>query len=111
MTNSNQKGKRGELEWSNFLKPYFPSARRGQQFRGGSDSPDVIVEELPQFHFEVKRTETLSLYPAMEKALEDAGDAAPVLAHKRNNKPWLVVMLAEDWLKLVRDKELENIFS
>ncbi len=109
MTNSNQKGKRGEREWSNFLKPYFPSARRGQQFKGTPDSPDVIVEELPQFHFEVKRVEALSLYPAIRKASLDAGHATPVLAHKRNNKSWVVVMYAEDWVALVQLSEAVKV--
>ena len=29
-------------------------ARRGQQFSGGADSPDVIVPALPDFHWEIK---------------------------------------------------------
>ncbi len=109
--NSNAKGKTGEREFANFLKPFFPGARRGQQFKGTPDSPDVIVPGLEQFHFEVKRTESLSLYPTMEKAREDAGDATAILAHRRNGKEWLIVMYAGDWIRLVRDQELEDILS
>ena len=29
-------------------------ARRGQQFSGGTDSPDVVVTALPDFHWEIK---------------------------------------------------------
>jgi hypothetical protein len=29
-------------------------ARRGQQFSGGTDSPDVVVPALPDFHWEIK---------------------------------------------------------
>jgi Holliday junction resolvase len=102
MTNSRQKGARGEREWAKFLTEHNCSARRGCQFRGDPTAPDVICEALANFHFEVKRTEALSLYKAFEQATADSGkDQVPVIAHKRNGKPWLVVMDAEDWLGLV----------
>jgi hypothetical protein len=55
--NSRNKGKRGELEAAKFLASEGFPARRGQQFSGGTDSPDVLCEALPRIHFEVKRTE------------------------------------------------------
>jgi Holliday junction resolvase len=54
--NSNQKGKRGEREAAAFLTDEGFPARRGQQFAGGTDSPDVVCESLSGLHFEVKRT-------------------------------------------------------
>jgi len=70
------------------------TARRGQQYCGTPDSPDV-VSEIP-VHFEVKRTEALSLYDAMEKAATECGLQVPVVVHKRNNRDWLFIVRAID---------------
>jgi hypothetical protein len=100
--NSREKGKRGERAWRDELRAQGYDARRGQQFAGGGDSPDVI-SELP-FHFEVKFVENLNLRDAMEQAARDAAPGKPpVVAHKRSNSPWLVTMRAEDWFALVRE--------
>lgn len=55
MTNSRQKGKRGELAAAHYLRSLgFISARRGVQYSGSPDSPDVVCDELPGVHIEVK---------------------------------------------------------
>lgn len=105
--NSKQKGKRGELEFANWLKARGHDARRGQQFKGGTDSPDVVSESLSDFHFEVKRTERFSLYDAVEQAERDSGDKYPVVVHRRNRGDWLVVMSATDWLVMVEKLEIK----
>lgn len=95
---SRDKGKRGEAEVVNLLKAYGFDARRGCQYKGGPDSPDVIG--LPNVHIEVKRTERFDLYGALEQAQRDAGEKeTPVVFHRRNGKPWIVVMEATDYLK------------
>lgn len=83
-----------------FLQEHGFEARRGQQNKGGSDSPDVITN-LPGIHAECKRTETLSLYVAMAQAIRDAGTKIPTVWHKRNHKEWLVILRADDFLKLL----------
>lgn len=99
--NSRQKGAAGEREFAHKLKEDGFEARRGQQFSGSPDSPDV-VSNLP-FHFEVKRVENLSLYKAMEQAKRDTVEGKPpVVAHRRNKEEWLVVMRYDDWIKLVK---------
>jgi len=100
--NSCTKGKVGEREWRDVLKAKGFEARRGRQFSGSPDSPDV-VSNLP-FHFEVKRVEALNINKAMEQAQRDCGKSVPVVAHRKNKCPWLVTMAAEDWLELVREK-------
>ena len=99
---SRDKGKRGEREVVELLKSHDFEARRGQQFRGGSDSPDVI-HNIPGVFIEVKRTETMSLYPVLEKAKEEAGGAVPVIFHRRSDKPWVVVLEAEAFLDMAED--------
>ena len=98
---SRDKGKRGEREVVEMLKAYGFEAHRGQQFRGGSDSPDVI-HDIPGVFIEVKRKETFSLYPALEKAKGEAGGKVPVIFHRRSGKPWVVVLEAEAFLEIMR---------
>lgn len=106
MINSKQKGKRGELDFRNLLKEHGFDARRGQQFAGSAESPDVICDALPSVHFEVKYTEKFNAYDAVAQAKRDAGDyKLPVVAHRRNNHDWLVIMPAQDWLNLIKETD------
>ena len=58
--------------------------------------PDVKVK-IPGLHCEVKRTEALSLYAAIEQAADEAGEGdLPVVFHRRNQKPWLAVVRLDD---------------
>ena len=102
--NSRKKGARGEREWRDQLRAAGYTARRGQQFSGGTDSPDVICEELDEvIHFEVKRVESLNIHKAMQQADNDAVSKIPVVAHKRNGEPWLVTMPSEAFFEILRD--------
>lgn len=100
--NSRAKGCRGEREACELLRSHGIEARRGQQFKGSPDSPDV-VSGLVGYHLEVKRVESFNAYKALEQAAADkgAGERALVL-HKKNGKPWLVVMLADDVLPILK---------
>jgi len=99
--NSCKKGKRGERAWRDELRAHGYEARRGQQFCGSPNSPDVICADLPGLHFEVKAVERLNIHEAMAQAIEDAGEKRPVVAHKRDRGDWLVTMKADDWFKLL----------
>ena len=66
------KGKRGERQWRDQLRENGYGARRGPQFAGGAESPDVICDALPWFHWEVKAVERLNIEEAMEQARGDA---------------------------------------
>lgn len=64
---------------------------------------------LPGYHIEVKRTERFSLYAAMEQARRDAdGKAVPLVCHRRNHHPWVVVMQLEDFIALIGRKEAQT---
>jgi hypothetical protein len=99
--NSCQKGKRGERAWRDELIAHGYNARRGRQFSGSPDSPDVVCPGLAGIHFEVKAVERLNINEAMAQAVGDAGDKIPVLAHRRNRGAWMVTMRASDWFKLL----------
>ena len=126
--NSCKKGKVGELEFVDFLKAFGLTARRGQQFSGsnvnpdGTPSEDVVCEELSHLLFEIKRVEALSLYKAMDQATRDAkiSGNTPTVMHRRNRKPWLAILYAEDFIKMQmelltlkgdRDKEVSRLVS
>lgn len=104
--NSRAKGCRGEREACELLRSHGIEARRGQQFRGSPDSPDVVTS-LTGFHCEVKRVESFNAYKALEQAAADKGEGERALVlHKKNGKPWLVVMLADDVLPMLK-REVE----
>jgi hypothetical protein len=100
--NARTKGKVGEREWRDVLKSKGYRARRGQQFSGGPESPDVVCESLP-FHWEVKRVENLNIHQAYAQSRADSGKGqTPVVAHRRNKGEWMITLSADDFLALVR---------
>jgi len=107
--NSRDKGKRGEREFASLLRENGFHARRGQQFSGGEDSPDVVCPALPWLHVEVKRVQNLNLTDACAQAQVDCARGAPagvqkpwIVAHRRNHAPWLITMKAETFFQLLR---------
>jgi len=93
------KGKRGELELARILMDHGFPARRGQQYSGSPDSPDIICPSLP-FHIECKRAEQINIYTAIKQAEGDA-DGPAMVAHRRNGKPRLAILRLDDLLELV----------
>ena len=100
--NSRAKGARGERQWRDELRGNGYAARRGQQFCGSPDSPDVICDSLPWIHFEVKAVERLNIEDAMDQARRDSAGKVPIVAHRRNFRPWLVTMPAEVFFQFLR---------
>lgn len=102
---SRDKGKRGERELAGILRGYGFDAKRGVQYHGGSDSPDVTG--LPGVHIEVKRTEKLSLYDALAQSRADSGpEEMPVVIHRRNDCEWVVIQPLADWIELYKEGKL-----
>lgn len=102
--NSRNKGKVGEREFRDVLRDAgFLKSYRGQQYSGTETSADVVCPELPNFHFEVKRVQALNIHDAMEQAQRDCGNKIPIVAHRKNNKPWLVTVPVEVFFQLLCD--------
>ena len=100
MINSRAKGAAGERELAAFLRDHGYEAKRGQQFRGGSDSPDVVG--LPGFHIEVKRVEKGALYDWLDQAAHDAeGKSVPLVCHRKNRRDWVAILPLDAFLKLI----------
>ncbi|MEI8291775.1 MAG: hypothetical protein WCH99_20090, partial [Verrucomicrobiota bacterium] len=98
--NSRQKGKVGEREFAALLREHGFDARRGQQFSGSPESPDVVSDALAWLHVEVKRVQNLNLADACAQAERDQTGSgltkklAWIVAHRRNHAPWLITMRA-----------------
>jgi hypothetical protein len=99
---SREKGKRGERQWRDELRANGYAARRGQQFCGSSDSPDVVCDQLPWIHFEVKAVEKLRIHDAVDQARRECGGKVPIVAHRKNFRLWLVTMEAETFFRFLR---------
>lgn len=109
MTNSREKGKRGERELAATLRELGVEARRGVQHKGGPDSPDVVAE-LRGVHLECKRVERFNAYEALQQASDEApAGAIPVVAHRRSAPrgrpalPWVAVLTLEDLVQLLME--------
>lgn len=97
MIQSRNKGAAGEREAAKeWAKVVGTQARRGQQFAGGKDSPDIVHGLGDRIHIEVKRTERGNPYVWLEQAVRDAGGKIPLVLHRRNNQPWLVIVRLDD---------------
>lgn len=106
MTNGRAKGARGERSaaqaWADALGLDRSTCRRGQQFAGGTDSPDV-VQPLGNIHLEVKRVERGNPYQWMEQAVRDAGGKIPLVLHRRNRQDWLAIVRLSDVQRLAEE--------
>ncbi|TPV94842.1 MAG: hypothetical protein B7733_12970 [Myxococcales bacterium FL481] len=120
--NSKAKGRLGEQKWSRQLNDWGIEARRGVQYQGGPDSPDVVTPSL-NIHWEVKYGYPWEKMNPGSKALGDAWEQAyrevphrrgevmarrPVVAWKpKGTRVWLLTWLHNDRLvTAVATKEL-----
>ena len=95
----------GQLEAATELSRVLGiEARRGIQFQGGPDSPDVITDLSDWLHIEVKRSERLAVYEALEQAEDDANGKVPLVLHRRNCKPWIAITYLDQLPKLLSRK-------
>jgi hypothetical protein len=99
---SRRKGAAGEREAAEKLNEVLGTKfHRGRQYHGGPESPD-LAGDLPGLHLEVKRVEALRLYPSLEQARRDAAtDEVPAVMHRMNKKPWVVIVYADDLIRLL----------
>lgn len=97
------KGAAGEREWCDVLKEFGFAAKRllGQARDGGGDVP------CPPFLYEVKRRKSLSVYKWLTQAEVSkltTDCKIPVVAARADNKDWIVILSARDFLSLVTNK-------
>jgi hypothetical protein len=102
---SRDKGKRGELMLSRFLREFGYECRRTAQYCGNTgDASDVVG--LPGLHIECKFVERLDIRGALRQAIHDAPiGIIPVLFHKRSRDEWYVTIRGEDFMKIYSEWE------
>jgi hypothetical protein len=99
---SKVKGAAGEREAAAKLNEVLGTQfHRGRQYHGGPESPD-LTGDIPGLHVEVKRTERLRIWEAVEQARRDASvSQVPVVMHRANRKPWVVIVEADLLIRLL----------
>jgi Holliday junction resolvase len=104
--NSRDKGKRGEREAAKALSEALGvQARRGVQYKGTPESPDVHLD-IHGLFVEVKYCERLNVYNALETAAEQSQGNIPVLVWRRKRKPWIFICYLRDLRAFCRMNEL-----
>lgn len=103
---SRDKGARFEREVARLFKDWGYNAERSAQHCGKTgQAPDVIG--VPGIHIECKHVERMSLYDWYNQAKNDAEASGtgnlPTVIHKQNNKPILVTMEFNDWIRLYNE--------
>lgn len=101
---SREKGKRGERELASKLREFGYNARRGQQYCGVNGDADVVG--LPGMHIEVKRTERLQLYDALNQSKRDAKSyEIPCVMYRKNNSEWVTILPLDRFMEIYREWE------
>ena len=99
--NSKDKGKRGERHVAKVLREHGYDAKRGVQYQGSPDSPDVVG--IPGVHIEVKFTEHLNIWNALAQSEKDAGaDEIPIVVFKRNRSKDYVALSLENFIEIFK---------
>lgn len=105
---SREKGKRGEREFASFCRDQGYDVHRTAQYRGNTGAAGD-VEGLPGIHVEVKRTENLKVWEYMNQSRHDTAQEGkgniPVVAWRKNDHDWLVIMSADDFFSIYKEWE------
>lgn len=109
---SKRKGKRGELEAaSEWQRVTGVAMRRSVQFNGRATGGQSDIIGHDGVSIEVKRTEKLSIYAAMEQAKETATPGEiPIVLHRRNCKKWLAIVELDNLAelsKLIHERQVD----
>lgn len=100
------KGAAGEREAAKALNETIGGEwRRGfaQTRRGGKEEPDIVSDNYPEVHVEVKRGKrNLNLWGALKQAKDDTEDShlLPIVMARRDQEKWVVMFELHDLLEL-----------
>ena len=105
MTNSREKGIRGEREWASFCRGEGYDCRRGKQYCGIEGNADVVG--LNGLYVEVKRRQLKTLEGWLHKAflesLRAGNGEMPIVAHRGDCEDWKVTLYAEHFFRIYRE--------
>lgn len=107
MINSRAKGQRGEREWVEYFKQWWPFASRGLSQTAGASTPDV--DQTP-FWIECKIGKRINLFAAYEQAKSDLAkeqkkgrylDLMPIVCARQDRKDGVVMVSAETFAEIL----------
>lgn len=101
MTNSIEKGKRGERLWAAECRKHGYQVRRGKQYSGLGGEDCIGLEGVWQ---EIKFGESVNIQEAMKQAVTDSShynithqdQRLPIVALKKKYRPWRIIMQLPD---------------
>lgn len=105
MTNGKRKGTAGEREAAHaWVRATGLACRRGQQYAGGPDSPDLVTGG-GQLHPEVKRLRRIAILDALRQAEADAAAGAiPFgLLREDGDTAWAVLVRLDKLVDLAEE--------
>lgn len=100
--NSKQKGARGERMLAAELTRAGFLARRGVQYQGSCDSPDIVCPDLARWHWEVKFTEQCRLCDWLNQVEMDRNGKPYIIAWRRRRGPWIALLDLSALLELIK---------
>ena len=96
MVHSQKKGKRGEVEFCEFIELNFGISTDRVYNQADGYSSDIVIND---FVFEVKRQETLHLLDWWNQSIVACNkkykNKIPVVAFRQNRKPWSFLLSAQ----------------
>ena len=100
--NAKNKGAEGEREAASFLNSLLPwmDAKRGRQFSGGEDSPDV-THNCPFIHIEVKRVEKPTFNAWAKQLTKDQGKRIGIIMYRCNRGEWWFCVRGTEVIALI----------
>jgi len=107
MTNSKQKGSRGERQCRDIWKKHgYEEAHRSQQYSGRGESSADLEGIDPRLHIEVKSGYSFkTIYTFLEQAVQDAKEGqTPIVNCKMDRMPWLWVCYLDDGIDMWKNQ-------
>lgn len=104
---SRDKGKRGELQAREPLALLtgctWERSANQSRVRGGRGNPDLVCDERPGLHPEVKVGKAPPCLPALQQATEDAGEGCvPFALVRKDRGRWVLMVEVERFEDLCR---------
>jgi len=97
---SRDKGKRGELKVCNILRPTFPNVGRHLEFQADEAALGKDLKNTDNLDIQVKN---YAKHVSVSKLKEVNGTGIPILWSMANREKDIIVLYADDFLKIIND--------
>lgn len=95
------KGANAEREVVKIFKDHGFNARRGMVFY---HEPDMVVDDIPDIHFEIKRQEKIAMPAWIRQSTEACKEGeSPCVIFRQNRQDWWIALPLNKWLEDKKD--------